>query len=321
MGTGRVGRVRRGSGAGPSGEGGRDRIFTAAQTPTVALTRGPAPHTRQHPAPSPYDPAPSPPSADEAGVGSSRERTAQVRDGQEGTGRGCPRRLCRRPPVKAAEEGACRKVEESPPDRPRPTTTTPSERPGRQPRPKKRVGGQRRRCYRRPYAARIGRRRQDDDAGECPGALTDGLLVEAPGRVPGAWSRPLEWCIDGHSVILLQVRRSGLWRWLVRGSVLRSGGGGSGRGSRCRCSGVASVHSSVCSARTAPTRRMTEARSGKIPTTSVRRRISLFRRSCGLLDQIWLPDLAREGGEGQQVVAGVVQVLGRVRELLVQGGR
>jgi hypothetical protein len=27
-------------------------------------------------------------------------------------------------------------------------------------------------------------------------------------------------------------------------------------------------------------------RSGKIPTTSVRRRISLFRRSCGLFDQI-----------------------------------
>jgi hypothetical protein len=28
-------------------------------------------------------------------------------------------------------------------------------------------------------------------------------------------------------------------------------------------------------------------RSGKIPTTSVRRRISLFNRSWGLLDQIW----------------------------------
>src|SRR3954453_10850636 len=32
---------------------------------------------------------------------------------------------------------------------------------------------------------------------------------------------------------------------------------------------------------------MIAARLGKMPTTSVRRRISLFRRSCGLLDQIW----------------------------------
>src|SRR5215218_3643136 len=32
-----------------------------------------------------------------------------------------------------------------------------------------------------------------------------------------------------------------------------------------------------------PTRRITEERSGKIPTTSVRRRISLFKRSCGLM--------------------------------------
>jgi hypothetical protein len=31
---------------------------------------------------------------------------------------------------------------------------------------------------------------------------------------------------------------------------------------------------------------MMAARSGKIPTTSVRRRISLFSRSCGLFDQI-----------------------------------
>ncbi|EST35488.1 hypothetical protein M878_05355 [Streptomyces roseochromogenus subsp. oscitans DS 12.976] len=31
---------------------------------------------------------------------------------------------------------------------------------------------------------------------------------------------------------------------------------------------------------------MTAVRSGKMPTTSVRRRISLFSRSCGLFDQI-----------------------------------
>ena len=45
------------------------------------------------------------------------------------------------------------------------------------------------------------------------------------------------------------------------------------------------THSSCCSARTAPTRRRTAGRLGKMPTTSVRRRISLLRRSCGLLDQ------------------------------------
>src|SRR5665213_223695 len=33
---------------------------------------------------------------------------------------------------------------------------------------------------------------------------------------------------------------------------------------------------------------MMAARSGKMPTTSVRRRTSLFNRSCGLLDQIWI---------------------------------
>jgi hypothetical protein len=71
-----------------------------------------------------------------------------------------------------------------------------------------------------------------------------------------------------------------------------------------------SVHSSVCSARTAPTRRIIAGRLGKIPTTSVRRRISLFSRSWGLLDQIvgpdLPPDLVRESGERQQIVARFV---------------
>lgn len=40
------------------------------------------------------------------------------------------------------------------------------------------------------------------------------------------------------------------------------------------------------SARTAPTRRIRAVRSGKMRTTSVRRRNSLFSRSCGLFDQI-----------------------------------
>ena len=47
------------------------------------------------------------------------------------------------------------------------------------------------------------------------------------------------------------------------------------------------AHSSCCSARTAPTRRRTAGRLGKMPTTSVRHRISLLRRSRGLLDQIF----------------------------------
>ena len=46
------------------------------------------------------------------------------------------------------------------------------------------------------------------------------------------------------------------------------------------------AHSSVCSAKMAPTRRMTAGRLGKMPITSVRRRISLFKRSWGLLERI-----------------------------------
>jgi hypothetical protein len=46
------------------------------------------------------------------------------------------------------------------------------------------------------------------------------------------------------------------------------------------------------------------SRFGKMPTASVRRLISLFRRS-GLLDQI-CRQTAGEGGEGQDVVAGLV---------------
>ena len=53
------------------------------------------------------------------------------------------------------------------------------------------------------------------------------------------------------------------------------------------------------SAGTAPTRRITLLRSGKIPTTSVRRRISRLSRFCGLLlqicRQISFGELAAEG--------------------------
>jgi hypothetical protein len=44
---------------------------------------------------------------------------------------------------------------------------------------------------------------------------------------------------------------------------------------------AASAHSSCCSASTAPTKRMTAPRSGKILTLSVRRRISRLSRSAG----------------------------------------
>ena len=44
------------------------------------------------------------------------------------------------------------------------------------------------------------------------------------------------------------------------------------------------IHSSCCSASTAPTRRIMDSRFQKIPTTSVRRRISRFSRFVGLLD-------------------------------------
>src|SRR5690606_3926096 len=49
----------------------------------------------------------------------------------------------------------------------------------------------------------------------------------------------------------------------------------------------AAVHSSCCSWRTAPARRITAARLGKIPTTSVRRPISRLRRSKGLVECNW----------------------------------
>jgi len=54
---------------------------------------------------------------------------------------------------------------------------------------------------------------------------------------------------------------------------------------------------------------MVALRSGKIPTTSVRRRISRLRRSLGLLDPDLAPDLFGEGGEGEDVGAGGVEVV------------
>jgi hypothetical protein len=53
------------------------------------------------------------------------------------------------------------------------------------------------------------------------------------------------------------------------------------------------------------------SQSGKMPTTSVLLGISLFR--LGVVGPDLALDLAGEGGEGQDVVAGLVQVGGRGR--------
>ncbi len=60
---------------------------------------------------------------------------------------------------------------------------------------------------------------------------------------------------------------------------------------------------------------------GKIPTESVRRRISLLRRSWGLLDQICLHTSTGKAAVGQQVGScglGVVGGLGQDRVDVVQ---
>jgi hypothetical protein len=58
-----------------------------------------------------------------------------------------------------------------------------------------------------------------------------------------------------------------------------------------------------------------------MPTTSVRRRTSLFSRSCDRVVAPDLPpDLAGERGERQDVLAGVVQVGRRGRKLGLQRG-
>jgi hypothetical protein len=56
--------------------------------------------------------------------------------------------------------------------------------------------------------------------------------------------------------------------------------------------------------------------SGKMPTTSVRRRISLLSRSWGLLEPDLAPDLYGEDGERQQLGAGRVEVLSHLGKLV-----
>ncbi len=60
-------------------------------------------------------------------------------------------------------------------------------------------------------------------------------------------------------------------------------------------------HSSCYSARTAPISRSADASSGKTPTTSVRRLISLFSRSSGFVDQT-----LRQWSAGKVTVHGVM---------------
>src|SRR5699024_4724652 len=69
--------------------------------------------------------------------------------------------------------------------------------------------------------------------------------------------------------------------------LLRRASCRSRRGILGSCSAWTEVHSSCCSASTAPTSLITATRLGKMPTTSVRLRISLLSRSFGLFDQIF----------------------------------
>jgi hypothetical protein len=70
------------------------------------------------------------------------------------------------------------------------------------------------------------------------------------------------------------------------------------------------AHSSFCSARTAPTRRMIGPRSGKIPTTSVRRRISQSMRSSSRPS--WSRQALRFGSAWLKSVEVTFQSLGDV---------
>src|SRR3954471_5761588 len=62
------------------------------------------------------------------------------------------------------------------------------------------------------------------------------------------------------------------------------------------------------------TRRIREASSGKIPTTSVRRAISRLKRSSGLVDLILGQCSAREIVEGEHIGLGVLEQRGDLRQ-------
>lgn len=74
------------------------------------------------------------------------------------------------------------------------------------------------------------------------------------------------------------------------------------------------LHSSCRSANMAPTSRITDARLGKMPTTSVRRLTSRWRRSNGLWDQILSQGALGKEAKARIVVSGACEHLRRLRK-------
>lgn len=78
-----------------------------------------------------------------------------------------------------------------------------------------------------------------------------------------------------------------------------------------------SVHSSCCSATTAPTSRINEVRSGKIPTISVRRRI-LVQSFLRIVGPDLIPNLLRKYRECEQLSPCIIEVRCYLREFVRQ---
>ena len=110
-------------------------------------------------------------------------------------------------------------------------------------------------------------------------------------------SCPRGWCKSGGGFALSggfgRFRQAAAADNLTKGSSL-NGAMVSSVMSRARWT----AHSSFCSSRMAPTKRVMASSLGKMPTTSVRRLISPFSRSSGLVEWIlglWSPAFARAG--------------------------
>ena len=76
---------------------------------------------------------------------------------------------------------------------------------------------------------------------------------------------------------------------------------------------LCTAHSSFCSSRMAPIRRVMASSLGKMPTTLVRRLISPCRRSSGLVEWSLARCAAGEAHTGQHVVLGLVHEDGQLR--------
>ena len=105
----------------------------------------------------------------------------------------------------------------------------------------------------------------------------------------------------------------GVSRRVDGGDVQYRGRGEQRHGAFGEVAAVAACHSSWMSARTAPTRRMTAASLGKIPTTRARRLISLLSRSSGLSTRSSASG-SGERGEGEDFGFGVVHQRADLRE-------